>query len=61
MKNILILGAGQSSPYLIHYLLKKTKTNNWKITLADKNYELAKERINNHSRGEAIEFSSSFL
>jgi len=26
MKNVLVLGAGQSSPYLIHYLLEMPKS-----------------------------------
>ena len=33
MKNILVLGAGQSAPYLINYLLKQAEKNNWFIDL----------------------------
>ncbi|NOX18015.1 MAG: saccharopine dehydrogenase [Chlorobi bacterium] len=56
MKNILILGAGQSAPYLIRYLLDRSEKNDWRVTVADKNYELAKERVNGNPRGEAIDF-----
>jgi saccharopine dehydrogenase-like NADP-dependent oxidoreductase len=56
MKKILVLGAGQSSPYLISYLLDNAKEYNWFVTVGDLNSELAKKRINNHSRGSAIKF-----
>ncbi|MBN1301465.1 MAG: saccharopine dehydrogenase NADP-binding domain-containing protein [Melioribacteraceae bacterium] len=56
MKNVLILGAGQSAPYLIDYMLKEAEKNDWKVTLCDRDYELAKKRINNHTRGIAVEF-----
>jgi saccharopine dehydrogenase-like NADP-dependent oxidoreductase len=56
MKNILILGAGQSSPYLISYLLKEAETQNWYVTVCDRDYKLACKRINGHPQGNAIEF-----
>ena len=56
MKNILILGAGQSAPYLIKYLLDESKKHNWTITLCDRDEELAKQRINGHPNGRAIQF-----
>lgn len=56
MKNILILGAGQSAPYLIDYLLKQAEENDWFVTVCDMNYDLACERIKGHSRGNAVEF-----
>ena len=56
MKKILILGAGQSSPYLISYLLDNALKYNWFVTVGDLNMALAKKRVNNHSRGSAIKF-----
>lgn len=56
MKNVLILGAGQSSPYLISYMLKHAAEFDWFITVCDKDYSLANSRINGHVRGTALEF-----
>ncbi len=56
MKNVLILGAGQSSPYLISYMLKYAEKYDWFIIVGDKDYNLANERINRHPRGTAVEF-----
>lgn len=56
MKKILVLGAGQSSPYLISYLLDNARENNWFVTVGDINLQLAKRRVNGHPRGNAIKF-----
>ncbi|MBZ0181847.1 MAG: saccharopine dehydrogenase NADP-binding domain-containing protein [Melioribacteraceae bacterium] len=56
MKKILILGAGQSTPSLISYLLNEAKENNWFVTVCDMNLELAKQRVNGHPNGIALEF-----
>lgn len=56
MKNILVLGAGQSSPYLIKYLLDNAESHSWFITVADMNLQLALSRINDNPHGNAIEF-----
>ena len=40
MKNILILGAGQSAPYLISYLLEQAAKNDWFITIGDRDTDL---------------------
>jgi saccharopine dehydrogenase-like NADP-dependent oxidoreductase len=56
MKKILILGAGRSAPYLISYLLKHAKDNDWFITVADRNIELANKRIGSNTHGNAIRF-----
>lgn len=56
MKNILVLGAGQSAPYLIDYLLKNAEKNDWFVTVADKDYNLALERIKRDPHGNAVEF-----
>ncbi len=56
MKHILVLGAGKSSPYLISYLLNHAEKYDWFITVGDYDLELARERIGNHPRGEAVHF-----
>ncbi len=56
MKHILVLGAGQSSPYLIKYLLERAEEHDWFVTVCDRDYELANHRINGHERGAAVEF-----
>ncbi len=57
MKRILVLGAGQSSPSLIRYLLEQSSNSGWKVTVADLDINLAKQRINGHENGEAVEFN----
>ena len=56
MKKILILGAGRSAPYLISYLLKRAKDNDWFITVADRDVKLAAKRIGSNPHGNAIRF-----
>ena len=56
MKNVLILGAGQSSPYLIYYMLNEAEKYNWEVIVADYNREAALAKINNHPKGKAVQF-----
>ena len=56
MKQILIIGAGRSSIFLIEYLLQKSIQFNWEITVGDVDIQLAQSKINNHSNGKAIAF-----
>ncbi|HQU71798.1 MAG: saccharopine dehydrogenase NADP-binding domain-containing protein [Calditrichaeota bacterium] len=56
MKRILVLGAGQSAPYMIDYLLNIAQENDWFITVGDLNVESARKVIRGHSRGNAIAF-----
>lgn len=56
MKNVLILGAGQSSPFLISYMLEQAEKYNWSVTVADYSLEAASEKVNNHPKGQAIQF-----
>ena len=56
MKNIAILGAGRSSSSLIRYLLEQSEQQDWKLRVCDFNLEAAKQKINNHPNGEAVEF-----
>jgi len=51
---ILILGAGKSTTFLIEYLQKKAVENNWYILLADHDFLLAKSKWNNQPCGEAL-------
>jgi saccharopine dehydrogenase-like NADP-dependent oxidoreductase len=55
MKNILVLGAGLSSSYLIKYLLQHAKKEDWKILVADSNIELAQKKIGKSTFGKAVE------
>jgi len=55
MKQILILGAGLSSTTLIKYLLDHA-ADQWIVRIGDIKPENAKERIQNHPRGEAFAF-----
>lgn len=43
MNSILIIGAGRSASYLIKYLVEKSKTENFHLTIADKTEEEAKK------------------
>lgn len=56
MKQILIIGAGRSSPTLIKYILEESEKNNWLIKVADLSLELGESRINGHINGKAIVF-----
>ena len=56
MKRILVVGAGLSATSLIEYLLSKSEENDWDVVVADYDFNLAQQKINNHSRGIAIHF-----
>jgi saccharopine dehydrogenase-like NADP-dependent oxidoreductase len=56
MKRILILGAGLSSSSLIKYLLDNASKHDWKVIVADVNYELAVSKIEGNERGKALAF-----
>ncbi len=56
MKRILVLGAGKSAPYLIHWLLEQAQEHDWFVTVADVDITAAQERVAGHARGEAIFF-----
>ncbi len=57
MKKVLILGAGLSSTSLIKYMLDNAEKYNWIIRLGDISLELARKKIGEHPRGEAIFFN----
>lgn len=54
MRNILIIGSGKSTSYLIKYLLDKSNTENLHITVGDLDIENAKKLIGNHKNATAI-------
>ncbi|TFG94318.1 MAG: saccharopine dehydrogenase, partial [Calditrichales bacterium] len=56
MKHILVLGAGQSAPFMINYLLKQAESHDWFITVGDRSKELASKSVNHHPKGTAISF-----
>lgn len=56
MTKILIIGAGRSSGYLIKYLIDQSTANNWKITVADVDIELARQKTSWHSNATGISF-----
>ena len=47
-KHILLFGAGKSATVLIDYLKKNAIENNWQLTVADSNYELAASKTGIH-------------
>ncbi len=56
MQKILVIGAGRSCTSLIHYLLKNAAAENWQVTIAEKNKELALEKIQGHPNAEVADF-----
>ncbi len=59
MKKILILGAGQSAPFLISYLLNEAEANGWFVTVADRDVKAAAARVDGHPRGDAIALNAN--
>jgi saccharopine dehydrogenase-like NADP-dependent oxidoreductase len=56
MKHILVLGAGQSAPYMINYLLHNADKYDWFVTVGDRDKSLASSAVKRHPRGDAISF-----
>ncbi len=56
MKKILLIGAGRSATSLINYLITNAPKYNWWLIVADYSLSLAEEKLQNFSRGEAIQF-----
>ena len=54
MRNILIIGSGKSTSYLIKYLLDKSETEQLHITIGDLDIEAAKKMTQNHKNATAI-------
>ena len=56
MKQILLFGAGKSATVLIDYLLSHAEEENWQLTVADMNLELAKSKLGGAAYGQAVSF-----
>jgi saccharopine dehydrogenase-like NADP-dependent oxidoreductase len=56
VKKILVIGAGQSAPYLIANLLEHAEKEDWFVTVGDLSQDLARKRIGDHPRGTAVHF-----
>src|SRR5687767_2419271 len=61
MSNILLIGAGKSATTLIDYLLNNSAAGNWKVTVADMNVEVVKEKLHGHANGTAVQLDVSNL
>jgi len=56
LKQILVIGAGQSAPYLIANLLENAEREDWFVTVGDLSQDQARERVGDHPRGTAVLF-----
>lgn len=56
MRNVLVLGAGHSAPFLIQYLLDRSAELDLQLTVADLDGEAAARRVGGHPRGQALAF-----
>ena len=56
MQKILIIGAGRSCTSLINYLLKEAEKENWYLTIAEKNLQLAKEKVDGSPLASVVDF-----
>ena len=52
--NVLVFGAGKSATCLIDYIIKEAGTNGWQVTVADNDLALAKSKIKNQQRANAV-------
>lgn len=59
MNRILVLGAGQSSPYLIDHLLNHAQKGGWSVTVGDRDADMATRRVGGHPNGNAIELDAN--
>ena len=56
MKQLLVLGAGQSASYLLAQLLEDAERENWFVTVGDLDEGLARRAVGTHPRAEAVRF-----
>ena len=57
MKHIVVLGAGKSATCLIEYLIHESGINNWQLTVADGDLQLARSKTKNAAHTNAIELN----
>lgn len=58
LKKILVIGAGRSSSSLIRYLVEGAEANDWFVTLADRDLELAERKILGSDRATAYQLEA---
>ena len=56
MKNVLVLGAGQSATFLIHRLLEMAAERDGSVIVGDRDQALAVKAVGGHPCGEAVAF-----
>lgn len=56
MKQVLVLGAGRSAPFLVHRLLDMSAESDWFVTVGDLDRTAAEALVAGHPRGAAIRF-----
>ena len=54
MRNILVIGSGKSTSFLLKYLLDKSHSEKMFITVADINTENVKKIVDNHENAKTI-------
>lgn len=59
MKHILLIGAGRSTYSFVEYIRTHSKSEDWFLTIADQNLELAQEKAQGDERMEAVSFDVS--
>lgn len=59
VRHVLVLGAGQSAPYLIQRLLEDAEAHDWFVTVADRDETEARRRVGGHPRGAAMAFDAT--
>lgn len=56
-KKILVIGAGKSTSWLIDYLIERSSLENWFITVADVDINLAEEKVKGNNNAKSICFN----
>ena len=59
MKSIIVIGAGRSCSSLIRYLLENSRKENWSVVIADRDQEVAQQKVDGHENGTAVSFDAS--
>jgi len=61
MRHVLVLGAGQSAPFLIRQLLEDAEAHDWFVTVADRDATAAERQVGGHRRGHATAIDATEL
>jgi saccharopine dehydrogenase-like NADP-dependent oxidoreductase len=56
VRQVLVLGAGKSSPFLVAHLLELAGPQNWFVTVCDVDVDAASACVDGHPRGSAMAF-----